>query len=91
MSRTVPTNAASSGVRLDRKELKTIARRSDRPGLVYLAQWAAGLALGGAVVWAALTVVLRRSPGRNTRAPGIRQAPHMITEGGYARVARRTM
>ncbi len=54
MSKTVPTNAASSGVRLDRRELKTIARRSDRPGLVYLAQWAAGLAITGAGVWAAL-------------------------------------
>ena len=31
--KTVPTNAASSGVTLDRKTLKTIARRSDRPGL----------------------------------------------------------
>ena len=54
MSKTVPTNAASSGVRLDRKVLKTIARRLDRPGLVYLGQWAAGLAITGAAVWAAL-------------------------------------
>ena len=41
--------------------------------------------------WEVLAVVLRRSLGRNTRASTIRQAPHMITEGGYARVARRTM
>ena len=52
--RTTPTNAASSGVTLDRKALKAIARRSDRPGLVYLAQWCAGLALTGTGVWAAL-------------------------------------
>ena len=52
--RTTPTNAASSGVTLDRKTLKAIARRSDRPGLVYLAQWCAGLAFTSAGVWAAL-------------------------------------
>ena len=52
--RAIPTNAASSGVTLDRKALKAIARRSDRPGLVHLAQWCAGLALTGAGVWAAL-------------------------------------
>ena len=54
MSNFTPTNAASSGITLDRKALKAIARRSDRPGLVYLVQWAAGLALTGAGVWAAL-------------------------------------
>ena len=54
MSNFTPTNAASSGISLDRKALKAIARRSDRPGLVYLAQWIAGLALTGACVWAAL-------------------------------------
>ncbi|MDD9979829.1 MAG: fatty acid desaturase [Gammaproteobacteria bacterium] len=54
MRTTTPTNAASSGVTLDRKMLKSIARRSDRPGLVYLVQWSAGLALTGAGVWAAL-------------------------------------
>ncbi|MEX3012053.1 fatty acid desaturase [Hoeflea sp. TYP-13] len=50
----VPTNAASSGVKLDKKTLKAIARRSDRPGLIYLAQWVLGLILTGALVWAAL-------------------------------------
>ena len=50
----MPTNAASSGVRLDRKVLKAIAQRSDRPGLVYLAQWLGGLVLTGALVWASL-------------------------------------
>ena len=54
MSSFTPTNAASSGITLDRKALKAIARRSDRPGLVYLAQWTAGLAITGAGVWVAL-------------------------------------
>lgn len=45
-----PTNAASSGVTLDRKVLKSIAHRSDRPGLIYLAQWLTGLALTGTLV-----------------------------------------
>ena len=50
----VPTNAASSGVALDRATLKALARRSDRPGLVHLATWATGLVLTGTAVWAAL-------------------------------------
>ena len=41
----VPTNAASSGVKLDKKTLKQIAARSDRPGLVYLTKWIATLVL----------------------------------------------
>lgn len=49
-----PTNAASSGVILDRKTLKALARRSDRPGLVYLAQWGCGLLATGALVWLSL-------------------------------------
>ena len=49
-----PTNAASSGVTLDRKMLKAIARRSDGPGLVYLARWGAGLLVTGAFVWLSL-------------------------------------
>ena len=57
MGKPAPTNAASSGVTLDRATLKTLARRSDRPGLVHLAGWAAGLALTGAGVWAALGTV----------------------------------
>ena len=52
MPGTTPTNAASSGVTLDRRTLKAIARRSDRPGLVYLARWIAGLALTGTGIWA---------------------------------------
>lgn len=39
-----------------------------------------------------LVVVFRRSLGRATKAPSIRQAPHMITDGGpVTRVAQRTM
>lgn len=48
----VITNAASTGIRIDRATLKSLARRSDRPGLVYLALWA--LALSGAPLWFAL-------------------------------------
>ncbi len=48
------TNAASSGVKLDKKTLKAIAQRSDRPGLRYLALWAGGLLCTGALVWLSL-------------------------------------
>ena len=50
----VPTNAASSGVRLDKKTIKRIAARSDRPGLLYLVKWSLSLAVTGALVWASL-------------------------------------
>ncbi|MDJ0777523.1 MAG: fatty acid desaturase [Gammaproteobacteria bacterium] len=59
------TNAASSGIELERKTLKELCRRSDRPGLVYLAQWALALlasgcgvylALGTAWVWPAMLI-----------------------------------
>ena len=53
----IPTNAASSGVCLDRKVLKRIAARSDRPGLVYLAKWMLSLALTGALVWVSLGTI----------------------------------
>lgn len=53
----VPTNAASSGVRLDKKTLKSIAARSDRPGLIYLAKWICSLLVTGALVmWSLGTV-----------------------------------
>jgi fatty acid desaturase len=46
----VATNAASSGISIDRKRLKSLAKRSDRPGLIWLAKWAALLVVGvGAV------------------------------------------
>ena len=53
----VVTNAASSGVTIDRRHLKSLARRSDAPGLTYLATWAVALALAGSLVWFALGTV----------------------------------
>ncbi|MDJ0821824.1 MAG: fatty acid desaturase [Paracoccaceae bacterium] len=53
----VPTNAASSGVKLDKKTLKTIAARSDRPGLIYLAQWVCILAATSTLIWLTLGTV----------------------------------
>lgn len=50
----VATNAASSGVKLDKKTLKLIAARSDRPGIVYLLQWILTLTLSGALVWVSI-------------------------------------
>ena len=42
--------------------------------------------------WQVFVVVLRRSLGLSTKAASIRQAPHMISEGGQVeRIARRTM
>lgn len=38
-----------------------------------------------------LSVVVRRSLGKNTKTATIRQAPHMITEGSYTKLAERTM
>lgn len=42
----VATNAASSGISVDRKKLKSLGRRSDRPGLVWLAKWAVLMTAG---------------------------------------------
>ena len=49
-----PTNAASSGVALDRKTLKTLSRRSDRPGLIYIAKWAVSLLVSAYLVFLSL-------------------------------------
>ena len=38
-----------------------------------------------------VSVVLRRSLGHSTRASSIRQAPHMVTEGGYRKLSVRAM
>ena len=38
-----------------------------------------------------LSVAIRRTLGRYTKAWSIRQAPHMITEGGFEKVSVRTM
>ena len=48
------TNAASSGVELERKSLKALCRRSDRPGLLFLVKWAFSLALTGYLVHLAM-------------------------------------
>ena len=48
------TNASSSGVHLDKKTLKALTRRSDRPGLIYLAIWLALLAGSGLLLHLAL-------------------------------------
>ncbi len=59
------TNAASSGIKLERKILKDLCRRSDRPGLMYLGNWllclvvsgyGVVLTLGTAWVWPAMLV-----------------------------------
>ena len=42
--------------------------------------------------WEVFVVTLRRSLGLSTKAPSIRQAPHMVTSGGpVGQIARRTM
>ena len=48
------TNAASSGVTLDRKTIKALCKRSDRPGLEFLAKWAACLLAAGYLVHLAM-------------------------------------
>ena len=48
------TNAASSGVKLDRKTIKKLGRRSDVPGLIWLAQWAVLLGITGFVLFISL-------------------------------------
>ena len=59
------TNAKTSGIRLGKKELKALMRRSDRPGLIYLGCWLVLLAITGAMVlwsmgtwWLVLTLPL---------------------------------
>ncbi len=47
----VVTNAASTGIAIDRKRLKALARRSNAPGSIYLAIWGAALAVAGSAVW----------------------------------------
>lgn len=42
-----PTNAASSGVSIDRKLTKQLMQRSDQPGLIWLGQWFALLLVAG--------------------------------------------
>ena len=53
----VVTNAASTGVRIDRKKLKALASRSDAPGLTYLVVWAMAMILTASFVWLSLGTV----------------------------------
>lgn len=57
MSSPQPTTAASTGIQFEHDKLKQIARRSDIPGLIYLAQWAVGLSLTASLVWLSLETV----------------------------------
>ena len=50
----IATNAASSGITLERKTLKALCRRSDLPGLIYLGKWALALGISGSAVYLAL-------------------------------------
>jgi len=49
-----PTNAASSGIFIDRKKLKALVQRSDRPGLVFLSKWFVALVSTGCLVWVSI-------------------------------------
>ena len=46
-----PTNAASSGVSIDRQLSKQLMKRSDRPGLIWLGQWIALLLVTGYLLY----------------------------------------
>ncbi|MFT7533097.1 MAG: fatty acid desaturase, partial [Gammaproteobacteria bacterium] len=48
------TNAASSGVTLDRKTIKTLCKRSDQPGLLFLTKWLLSLLASGYLVHLAM-------------------------------------
>jgi len=50
----VATNADSSGITLDRKTLKALARRSDLPGLIYIVKWFLALLVSGYGVYLGL-------------------------------------
>ena len=50
MNAITATTAGTSGVRIDKKTLKALMRRSDRPGLAYLGLWALFLAGSGALL-----------------------------------------
>ena len=52
-SKPVPTNAASSGITLDRHQVKQLMKRSDRPGLIWLGGWIALLLASGSLLYLA--------------------------------------
>ena len=54
MQELVTTNAASSGIKLEKKKLKSIATRTDRFGVIYLIQWVLALGLTGSLIWLSL-------------------------------------
>jgi len=45
------TNAVSSGIELDRKKIKYLSRRSDKPGIIYLCKWFASLLVSGYLIY----------------------------------------
>ena len=53
-ARLAPTNATSSGVRLDPKVIKSLRRRKNGPGLVFLLQWSLVPTSTGWLVWSAM-------------------------------------
>jgi fatty acid desaturase len=54
MTEYVATNAASSGIKIDKKRLKQLMRRSDRPALTWLALWVAFLGVSGFALFLSL-------------------------------------
>ncbi len=54
MSEITATTPESSGVSLDRKALKALTRRSDRPGMITLGLWALFLAGSGTLLYVSL-------------------------------------
>ena len=69
----VATNAASSGIQLDRETLKRLSRRNDRPGLVYLAQWALALAATGIGIHPGIQAA-ETEVGRTSMSGGLRRS-----------------
>jgi len=47
----VATNADSSGISVERRRLKALMRRSDRPGIGHLLRWSGLLLATGSLVW----------------------------------------
>ena len=54
MSGPTATNAASSGIEVDRKHLRSLAKRSDQRGMMHVLKWAVALAATGSLVWMSL-------------------------------------
>ncbi len=54
MQELITTNAASSGIKLEKKRLKSIASRTDRFGIIFLIQWVLMLGFTGSFIWLSL-------------------------------------